>query len=392
MATQHSESIQDRFVQHVERAIFDLRRGLPVMVTNGHSAHLVASIETTSAARLDDIRGGACGAPRLVLTEHRLAHLGQAQPPAAAAIELQPHDERADLMRWAVDPRARWPGGRDAVTVPDAGHAAIALMRRGPLIPAAFLMVPGDKLAASLEQRVACGDLLSVTSADVFSHCRAAASLLHRVSEADVPLEAAAAARFVIFREADGLREHVAILIGDPDRWSAPAPVRLHSACLTGDLFGSLRCDCGPQLKASVATINERGGGILLYLAQEGRGIGLANKMRAYQLQDDGLDTVEADHVLGFGRDERDYAVAREILAQLDVDHIDLLTNNPAKLAAMDHEPIAVAGRSGVYGHLTRHNRRYLATKATRAGHWLDALLTEQLDPDTPGQSDNEQD
>lgn len=379
-------------MQHVERAIFDLRRGLPVVVTNGRSAHLVASIEGTSTALLDDMRGGAHGAPRLVLTEHRLAYLGRAQSPAAAAIELQPQDERADLMRWAVDPQARWPAGREAATVPEAGHAAIALMRRGLLIPAAFMMVPNDKLAASLERRVACGDLLSVTSADAFAHRRAASSLLYRVSEADVPLEVAAVARFVIFREADGLREHVAILIGDPDRWSAPVPVRLHSACLTGDLFGSLRCDCGPQLRASVAAINERGGGVLLYLAQEGRGIGLANKMRAYQLQDDGLDTVEADHVLGFGKDERDYAVAREMLAQLDVDHIDLLTNNPAKLAAMDHEPIAVAGRSGVYGRLTPHNRRYLATKATRAGHWLDALLAEPLDPDTPGRSGNEQD
>ncbi len=265
-------------------------------------------------------------------------------------------------------------------------------MRRGLLIPAAIIVAPDDHLGPVIKRRLDRGDLLSVAAADVFAHREAAPSLLRRVSEADVPLEAAPDSRFVVFREADGMREHVAIVIGDAARWPAPLPVRLHSACLTGDLFGSLRCDCGPQLKASLAAINERGGGVLLYLAQEGRGIGLANKMRAYQMQDDGLDTVDADRVLGFDQDERDYAVAREMLAQLKVAHIDLLTNNPAKIEAMNREPIEVAGRSGIYGRLTRQNHRYLTTKAERAGHWLDALLSEPVLADTPGSDRNEQD
>lgn len=364
-------------MQHVERAIFDLRRGLPIVVDTPAARHLAIAIEGLTADLLDEMRSGSRGAPQLVLTGHRLAHLGQIEPTTAATLAVAPVDSRDDLLRWAADPETRWPEARSADPVSDAGHAAIALMKRGLLIPAALLIEPDNELAAKIEQRLERGDLLSVAASDVFAHRRAAPSLLHRVSEADVPLEAARNSRFVIFREADGMREHVAILIGDPAGWSDPVPVRLHSACLTGDLFGSLRCDCGPQLKASVAAIGERGGGVLLYLAQEGRGIGLANKMRAYQMQDDGLDTVDADRVLGFGRDERDYAVAREMLAQLGIDRISLLTNNPAKLEAMNREPIEVAGRSGVYGRLTQQNRRYLTTKAERAGHWLDALLAE---------------
>ena len=181
------------------------------------------------------------------------------------------------------------------------------------------------------------------------------------------------------------MREHIAIVIGDPDAWNDAVPVRLHSACLTGDLFGSLRCDCGEQLRESVRTIDERGGGVLLYLAQEGRGIGLANKLRAYTLQDSGLDTVDADQVLGFGEDERTYGVALEMLEQLDITRIELLTNNPEKIAAMDQGGVEVVNRRGVYGKLTKQNRRYLDAKAKRAGHWLEEVLNEgESGPVTP--------
>lgn len=363
-------------MQHVERALFDLRRGLPVVLRYEAGLRLVAPLEGLSSACLDDVHSGGRGPARLLLTEQRTAHLAPTRG-GPAALPLGPGDSREDLIRLACDPNARWPAARAPEPLDEADHAALALMRRGLLLPAAVAVTVNAAARAGVEQSVARGDWLALDVADVFVHQRAARSLLRRVSEADVPLETAARARFVVFREADGVREHVAILIGDHARWPDPVPVRLHSACLTGDLFGSLRCDCGPQLRTSVAAIAGRGGGVLLYLAQEGRGIGLANKMRAYQMQDEGLDTVDADRVLGFEKDERDYAVAREMLAQLDVARIDLLTNNPAKLHAMQTATIEVVGRSGVFGRLTPHNRRYLATKARRAGHWLDALLDE---------------
>jgi GTP cyclohydrolase II len=374
-------SKQDHFIQQVERTIFDLRRGLPVVVRRADGMHLIAPVEGITAALFDEMRRGARGPTRLILTRHRLAHLGLDQPPEAAGFALQSGDTRMDVIRWAADPAVEQPTGRAVSPATEVERAALTLIRRGLLIPAAICVTPDNSFTRTIEARLSSAELLSVATADVFVHCRGE-PLLQWTSEAKVPLEAAVNARFVVFREAGVMREHVAILIGDEAHWAARVPVRLHSACLTGDLFGSLRCDCGPQLRVSVAEIGKRGGGILLYLAQEGRGIGLVNKMRAYQIQDDGLDTVDADRGLGFGKDERNYAMAREMLAQLGITHIDLLTNNPAKVEAMNREPIRVAGHSGIYGRLTKENRRYLTTKARRAGHWLDALLSEPFASD----------
>ena len=171
--------------------------------------------------------------------------------------------------------------------------------------------------------------------------------MVTHVSEAPVPLEEAEHAHFMLFREANGLLEHVAILIGERERWPDPVPVRLHSACLTGDLFGSLRCDCGEQLRGSLRSFAESGGGILLYLHQEGRGIGLANKMRAYSLQDQGFDTVEANHRLGFEDDERDFRIGAEILRELGFNSVRLMTNNPAKVQMLAGQGIEI-GRAHV--------------------------------------------
>ena len=153
-------------------------------------------------------------------------------------------------------------------------------------------------------------------------------------------------------------------------------PVRIHSACLTGDLFGSLRCDCGEQLRGSLSIFADKGGGVLLYLAQEGRGIGLGNKLRAYALQQEGLDTVDADCTLGFGADERRYDAAVEMLRHLHVERIQLLTNNPEKVRAVQEAGIQVMDRQPLYGTLNRHNLRYVKTKEHRAGHWLGEMLS----------------
>ena len=176
--------------------------------------------------------------------------------------------------------------------------------------------------------------------------------------------------RIVSFRPADGGPDQYAILVGAPERLDAPL-ARLHSECFTGDLLGSLRCDCGDQLRGAIRRMAEEGGGVLLYLAQEGRGIGLTNKLRAYLLQDGGLDTVEANHHLGFGNDERDFSAAAEMLRQLGIERVRLLTNNPAKIAQLDRNGIEVAGRVPHAFGANVHNRRYLLTKAQRSGHML---------------------
>ena len=177
----------------------------------------------------------------------------------------------------------------------------------------------------------------------------------------------------MIFRDAIG-GASTAVIVGKPD-FAQPVPLRLHSACLTGDVFGSRRCDCGDQLRLALAQLEQQGGGIILYLEQEGRGLGLANKMRTYQLQDAGLDTVDANTVLGFDDDERDYGVAVRMLQILGCTRVRLLTNNPAKLDGLAAAGIEVSGRVPLHGPINADNRRYLTAKATRAGHKLDHLL-----------------
>jgi GTP cyclohydrolase II len=198
---------------------------------------------------------------------------------------------------------------------------------------------------------------------------------LEIVSRARVPLAGDIETTFVVFRAEPGLRDQVAIVVGEPDPDTAVA-LRLHSACLTGDLFGSLRCDCGDQLRQSVRRLAAEGGGILLYLDQEGRGTGIRNKMRAYALQDEGFDTIDADALLGYGADERRYELAAGMLLRLGFRRVHLLTNNPDKVAALRRAGIDVEGRQPLNGMVTPENRRYLSTKARRAGHLLDELLS----------------
>ncbi len=210
-----------------------------------------------------------------------------------------------------------------------------------------------------------------MSAEDVAAYPGVAAERLELTGEARVPLAEDVESRFVLFRELDGLTEHVAIVVARPPP-EAPVLVRVHSACFTGDLFASLRCDCGEQLRGTVRTMAHAGGGVLLYLAQEGRGIGLSNKLRAYGLQDTGLDTLDADAHLGFRHDERRYEVAVAMLRQLGVSRVRLMTNNPAKLRALERAGIEIVARIPIIAPVNPHNLNYLRVKADRAGHMLD--------------------
>ena len=190
------------------------------------------------------------------------------------------------------------------------------------------------------------------------------------IAAARVPLEVSEAGRVRVFRPLDGGEEHYAVEIGAPDR-AQPVLCRLHSACFTGDLLGSLKCDCGPQLHAALEQIGAEGAGVLLYLNQEGRGIGLANKMRAYALQDQGFDTVEANHRLGFEDDERDFRIGANILKELGFSRVRLMTNNPQKVAMMQGCGLEVVERVPLKVGRTRFNAGYLDTKAAKSGHLL---------------------
>ena len=190
--------------------------------------------------------------------------------------------------------------------------------------------------------------------------------------------------RIVAFWNNRDAKEHIAMVRGDIVG-AGDVPARLHSECLTGDVMGSLRCDCRDQLEVALRNIGAMPRGLLLYLRQEGRGIGLINKIRAYALQDEGLDTVEANEALGFLDDERDYSIAAHMIKSLDVRSVSLMTNNPSKIRQLVQHGVNVAGRLPHVMPPNPHNRFYLETKATRSGHWIDFSgkphLPEQSDP-----------
>ena len=341
-----------------EAAVDALRRGRIV----GIGGLAVLSAELADSASLAELEGG--GRAGLIVTARRAAVLNLANQIAAAAEDAEPvWVERPDWLdlagsRAVADPvldlatplkgpfRTRALG--DAAT--DA-RAAIVLAKHAALIPAVYAVDRAGGIAA----------------AKVFALAGAAASV-RITSRARLPLAEAEDTEVVAFRPADGGPEHLALVIGDPSRDGAVL-TRLHSSCLTGDVLGSLKCDCGPQLRSAIVAIAANpGGGILLYLQQEGRGIGLINKLRAYQLQDQGFDTVDANTRLGFEPDERDFGLAAAMLSQLGVGEVALMTNNPLKVAGLAAHGLTV---TRVAHHMppNPHNDAYLATKRDRQGH-----------------------
>jgi GTP cyclohydrolase II len=237
--------------------------------------------------------------------------------------------------------------------------AAFGLAKAARLVPA---------LVGFATAPLADASLIRVSLSAILEHAASTSNGIQLISESRVPLAGSEVSRVALFRDEYGGSEHVAVIIGDPDL-SSGVPVRLHSACLTGDLLGSLRCDCGEQLRTAVERIARLGGGVLLYLDQEGRSIGLANKLRAYQIQDAGLDTFDADHHLGFSADERSYDVAVAMLQQIGISRVRLLTNNPQKIEALREHGIDVEGRLPLLTEANVHNEAYLRSKRERAGH-----------------------
>ena len=350
---------------------------------------LVAAVDGLTLERLEQL--SSLGGPlRLVVTPHRgrAMGIGAHDGETNLSLGLGPVDTTDTILALATErPSARPPApsgsllGLNARPATSTESAGLALIRSARLLPS-IVSVDVDPGCAKLTQWIEDGTILDVSSEEVERVVARSGIEVTSVAEAPVPLADAEHARFVFFREGGAFLEHVAVLIGPCESWPDPVPVRLHSACLTGDLFGSLRCDCGEQLRGSLHHFKNRGGGVLVYLAQEGRGIGLGNKIRAYTLQDEGLDTVDADSVLGFGADERRYDAAVAILHHLGITRIELLTNNPHKVRAVEDGGIEVAQRTPLYGGINRHNLRYVQAKVDRSGHWLMDMISQRVSAD----------
>lgn len=365
----------------VHRAASDLRRGTPVVLHGNGHALVMAAAETVGGGGLADMAACALDSPVLLVASTRAAALVRAvkspggpettpaAPTGVAALRLPPALLDPVVLRGFADPLAELAlqeTPQPLRDTPPLAGPALALAKIARLLPAV--------VAAPARDAPELG-LLAVGAADVLAYPTSTAASLRPVAEAAVPLDGAPDARLVAFRAADGGVEHLAILIGEPDevaRSGGPAPLaRLHSECFTGDLLGSLRCDCGAQLRGAVRRMAEEGAGVLLYLAQEGRGIGLVNKLRAYRLQDGGLDTLDANRALGWSADERNFLVAAAMLEQLGVPRVRLLTNNPDKLAGLAACGIRVEAREAHSFPPNGVNDGYLETKARRFGHLL---------------------
>ena len=347
----------------VRRAIAALRAGRAVRIEAGEPVSF-ASVETATPEMLD-LADPTRNAP-LLLSGRRAAALSLANERDAAdpdrptlvarepwldhAAALALADPAMDFARGPIGPLRPIP-----IRQEETASAALALARSAGLLPALWL----------LKQEAGASFPVSLAELDE----AALAPKMTLLARARLPLEDMPDTQVVAFRASDDGQEHVALVVGAFG--GRPPLVRLHSECLTGDVFGSLKCDCGPQLRQALRLIGEAGGGVLLYLRQEGRGIGLANKLRAYALQDRGLDTVEANLRLGFGDDERDYAHAAAMLRALGIDRVRLLTNNPAKVRGLEGAGIAVAERVPHHMPPNPHNIDYLAVKRDKSGHLL---------------------
>lgn len=354
--------------ERLTRARGDLRMGVPVVLAGEGGAALVVAVEALDAARLAALRG--FGPLELALTARRAETLKTAAYDGDLVRVAVPNGAALAWLAALADPA-------DDLAVPMKGplrairdgsaalhRAALGLTKSARLLPSALLVRVDQPLVLAAEHG------LTFLRLDEVMPELARLSPLDEVVAARLPMAAAGAGRVHIFRPEDGGDEHYAIEVGTPNR-AGPVLVRLHSACFTGDVLGSLKCDCGPQLRAALAQMGAEGGGVLLYLNQEGRGIGLANKMRAYSLQDQGFDTVEANHRLGFEDDERDFRIGAAILGKMGIGTVRLLTNNPRKVLMLESAGLRVAERVPLKVGRTAENAGYLDTKAAKSGHIL---------------------
>ncbi|MEC7488790.1 MAG: GTP cyclohydrolase II [Pseudomonadota bacterium] len=356
----------------VERAAYELRSGRPVLIIDGtEEVALVLATEMLTEAQLNNLTDVSSGKlPYVVLTHHRADTLKiRLYTPDVVRIPY-PDWLSADEVRQLADPQydlvapLRGPFAAERDEVPVSVASSVKLAKVGRILPST-VAVSLPALSVGTQPGI-----VSVSADDITGYDTRAALGLKRVTAANVPLIGAENARIVAFRPEDGGTEHLAIVVGNLET-AAPVLVRLHSECFTGDVLGSLKCDCGDQLRGAITQIGKEGAGVLLYLAQEGRGIGLINKLRAYALQDQGFDTVDANQRLGFADDERIFLAAAEMLRQLNISDVRLLTNNPRKVQQLEEYGIRVSERVGHSFQSNQYNERYLAVKAEKSGHLL---------------------
>lgn len=358
----------------VERALGEFRAARPVAIRSGDLLVLAFPAEGLTERQIAFLQGAGRNA-RLIIPREK-ARTSAAWQEAAAAVHLYPftlesiEDYIGHRHDGAVNGASSY---RPALSAPSRAElSALALANLSLLLPAA---VVADASESDLER----APILFAGAQDIIAYRDREAKSLSIIARTSVPLDGAGSCEFVIFRGGDGFRDQIAVIVGNPSH-KRPVLARIHSACLTGDLFGSLKCDCGDQLRGTVRALSEQGGGIVLYLDQEGRGNGIANKIRAYCLQEEGFDTYDADELLGFGQDQRRFDFAAEMLKLLGFTSVRLMTNNPHKIEALREAGLEVVSTHRVFARQTAHNVKYLAAKRDKGGHLLGDMALDGIE------------
>ncbi len=352
--------------ERVSRIYTDLRLGVPVVIQT-NEAYLIAPVETLSHKRLNFFRSSLKDLT-LVISSQRAKTLKMAPYDKSLARIKVPADCNLEWLKAVADPSKDLTFGIKGPFAQMRGGET-RVEKLGLLLSKSVELLPAILITNLKTSKMKIENLNFIKIEDLIAFFEKG-PITRDVISARLPTETAKSGKLHIFRPELAGPEHYAMEYGDIDR-NDPVLVRIHSACFTGDILGSLKCDCGAQLSETMNQINQNGSGILLYLNQEGRGIGLANKMRAYALQDEGFDTVEANHRLGFEDDERNFQVGASILKELKITSIRLMTNNPKKIELLEKNGVKVSERVALIVEENEFNAHYLGTKAKKSGHLL---------------------
>ena len=359
----------------IERAISELRRGGKLVIsdiTSGTSVLLLAS-ELMEKNTVDELSKICLSRPSIILSQNRSKAIGIDGAKGPCSILIKNNWEMNDILSICMPlTNHRIPKIDGVLPESDGGivSSCILILRQSRLLPAGLMTIISNVVIDQINKWAFDKNLIHVDTSDIRSYEKQSASSLFMSVKAKVPIQQSENCDIIIFRPKDGGNEHFCLVFGKSRTLkNDQALVRIHSQCITGDVLDSLKCDCGQQLKQSIKLMAKADEGILIYLAQEGRDIGLLNKLRAYSLQEDGMDTVEANEDLGFNDDERLYYPAKEILNQLKIKKIKLITNNPKKVDHLKNLGIKVTERVPILINPNKHNKKYLETKHKKSGH-----------------------
>ena len=359
----------------IERAISELRRGGKLVVsdiTSGTSVLLLAS-ELMEKNTVDELSRICFSRPSIILSQNRSKAIGIDGTHGPCSILIKNNWEINDILSLCMPlTNHRIPKIDGVLPESDDGivSSCILILRQSRLLPAGLMTIISNIAIEQINKWAFEKNLIHVDTSDIKSYEKQSASSLIMSVKAKVPIQHSENCDIIIFRPKDGGNEHFCLVFGKSRTLkNDQALVRIHSQCITGDVLDSLKCDCGQQLKQSIKLMAKADEGVLIYLAQEGRDIGLLNKLRAYSLQEDGMDTVEANEDLGFNDDERLYYPAKEILTKLKIKKIKLITNNPKKVDHLKKLGIKVIERVPILINPNKHNKKYLETKHKKSGH-----------------------